>query len=66
MTSSDNVTKKNKIKMSIDKLYRWIIVERFTGMSETGSSSQEVTVNTIQDGLNSADCFVYFSLIGAN
>lgn len=33
MTSSDNVTKKNKIKMSIDKLYRWIIVERFTGMS---------------------------------
>lgn len=35
-------------------------------ITETGSSSQEVTVNTIQDGLNSADCFVYFSSIGAN
>lgn len=41
MTSSDNVTKKNKIKMSIDKLYRTIIVERFTGMS---SLRQEVLV----------------------
>lgn len=41
MTSSDNVTKKNKIKMSIDKLYRKIIVERFTGMS---SLRQEVLV----------------------